>query len=99
MSSPSVLLHLFHGRKTVDQEMDNWGSDGPWLRVKWVHFTYMSTIGIGTDSDEDLLFLEDGLFHYDGVYYGDFEVVADDATTKSEEFEFKKAYRNPETKR
>lgn len=36
-----VFLHMFHGRDTPDEEMEDWGYDGPTLGpFKYVHTTY-----------------------------------------------------------
>lgn len=41
----SVMLHLFHGRDSVEQDMDDWGYDGPTLGpFKYVHVTYVSDL-------------------------------------------------------
>lgn len=37
-----LKLHMFHGRHAPDEEMDDWGFDGPTLEgVEWFHVTYM----------------------------------------------------------
>jgi hypothetical protein len=44
----SVYLHLFHGRKTPDENLDDWGSDGPVIGpLRYVHITYMATVRLG----------------------------------------------------
>jgi hypothetical protein len=36
-----VYLHLFHGRSSPDEELDDWGSDGPVIGpLNYVHITY-----------------------------------------------------------
>lgn len=36
-----VYLHLFHGRDTIDQEMEDWGETGPAIGpLDYVHTTY-----------------------------------------------------------
>lgn len=43
-----LYIHLFHGRKTPDEELDDWGSDGPVIGpLRYVHGTYMSTLRVG----------------------------------------------------
>lgn len=91
MSNPQIVLHLFHGRPKVDQHIDYWGTDGPRLLVDYVHITYMATMGIGTAEDNDIFFFDDGLFYYDGVYYGDFDIEAD--IKHAVPFDFSKARR------
>lgn len=40
-----VFLRLFHGRDDPDQEMDDWGFEGPILGpLRYVHITYMSDV-------------------------------------------------------
>jgi hypothetical protein len=42
-----MQLHLYHGRKTPDEDMDDWGFDGPTLLgVEWMAVTYMSTFRV-----------------------------------------------------
>ena len=41
----SVYLHLFHGRNSVDEDMDDWGFDGPVIGpLDYVHVTYMCDV-------------------------------------------------------
>src|SRR3546814_15424074 len=41
----SVYLHLFHGRNSPDQDMDDWGFDGPTIGPPdYVHTTYGDNI-------------------------------------------------------
>lgn len=47
-----LYIHLFHGRKTPDEELDDWGSDGPVIGpLRYVHGTYMSTLRVGCKRD------------------------------------------------
>jgi hypothetical protein len=84
---PGMYLKLLHGRKIVDQEMDDWGDDGPWIGpLEWFHCTYLTDIGMGFVGGEELspmqlsddfpspMHLYEGLFYYDGMYYGDWEL-------------------------
>jgi hypothetical protein len=84
-----MYLHLFHGRKTPDEELDGWGTDGPEIGpLTFVHTTYADSLRIGFKdreanekffpnaqypSPEDLNVLEDCL-DYNGLYYGDWVV-------------------------
>lgn len=48
-----VYLELFHGRRSLDQDMDDWGLEGPILGpFDWVHTTYGSEIKLGSDWDQ-----------------------------------------------
>lgn len=43
-----VYLHVFHGRDSIDQEMDDWGFDGPVIGpLNYVHTTYGSEVKFG----------------------------------------------------
>lgn len=45
MSEAGVYLKLFHGRNAVDEELDDWGFDGPEIGpLEYVHVTYMCDI-------------------------------------------------------
>lgn len=101
--NPTVLaIKLFHGRQRPDEDLDRWGSDGPFLKIDSLHCTYFSTFRIGLrDHDEAWLepwihgkqdgILVDGLFHYDGVFYGDWTLLAVPETDIDGEFEEAKA--------
>lgn len=82
-----MYLKLLHGRENADEEMDDWGADGPWIGpLKWFHCTYLSDIGIGFAGGEELtamsnsidapfpMYLCQGMIYYDGMYYGDWEL-------------------------
>lgn len=70
-----LYIHLFHGRKTVDEDMNDWGDDGPIIGpVDYFHLTYGNDIKLG----DDLCHLHidnTGLLYFDGMYYGDFSVL------------------------
>ncbi len=45
---PGLFLRLYHGRKSPDEEMQQWGPDGPTFGpLKYVHAAYLSTMQIG----------------------------------------------------
>ena len=80
-----IFIHLYHGRKDPEQQMEDWGEDGPVIGpFDWFHGTYFSTFNFGTTKDGALWWLGDnkgfpeGLIYYDGMYYGDFEIVSTD---------------------
>lgn len=63
MEEPGMYLHLYHGRQDPDEDMDDWGSDGPIFGpLRWVSITYMSDLRFQAVS-EDLP--NEG--HYDGA--------------------------------
>jgi hypothetical protein len=56
----AVYLHLFHGRDAIDEQLSDWGQDGPVLGpLPYVHVTYHSEIKIGDDY-EPLRIIRDG---------------------------------------
>ncbi len=74
-----MYLHLFHGRQPWDQQLDNWGVDGPVLIIEGFHCTYKDHIRVGVDDPYrdwfDLEFKED-LLYYNGTWYGDWSIFA-----------------------
>lgn len=77
-----MYLELFHGRKTPEEDMDDWGSKGPVFKCERVHFTYLCNLRllnpVTTDEmrnsdkhDELFLAIYDDMVYYDGVFYGD----------------------------
>jgi len=83
-----VYIRLFHGRNDPNQDMDDWGSDGPVFGpYNFVHTTYTSFVRLGLKDGmcQELNVYEDMLY-YDGVYYGDWSVF-DEETFKQAKFE------------
>jgi hypothetical protein len=70
-----MYLQLFHGRKTVDEQLEDWGTTGPLFGpLEFVHMTYSTDIKFAfTDRSKRDRWLTsvDGLIYYDGYYYGD----------------------------
>ena len=71
----TVYLHLYHGRCDADEDMDEWGFDGPFIPVQAFGFTY-ETLWIIRNGDREELKLVEGCVEWDGKFYGDFEVIA-----------------------
>lgn len=82
-----MYLLLMHGRPTIEEAMDDWGSDGPWIGpLQFFNCTYLTDIGIGFKNGSQLtttnasidypapIYLRNGLLYYDGIYYGDWEL-------------------------
>ena len=71
-----LYLKLFHGRTDANQEMDEWGSDGPVFGpYEFLHTTYTSFVRCGNQGgDCDSLYVHEDMVYYDGVYYGDWSV-------------------------
>ncbi len=81
-----MYLRLYHGRTDPDQDMDEWGFDGPTFGPlsSYVH-TYCSTFRIHGECDTRELWLET---HYDMIrwsdcFYGDMEVFIAVANDKA----------------
>ena len=83
-----LVLQLLHGRHRPDEILDSWGPDGPLLAIDWLHVTYFTTfcfgikdgygpieffIGDWKHKEQDGMLVE-GLLHYDGMFYGDWEI-------------------------
>lgn len=74
-----MYISLFHGRQDPVDNLEDWGNIGPVFGpYDTVHITYESHIKMTTQSGFDNLFwTKDNLIYYDGVYYGDFEILDD----------------------
>ena len=70
-----LSIKLYHGRKSPDENLNDWGTDGPRLRIGGFHVTYLSTFRVMLE-DKDWYFLKfvDDLLYYDGTLYGDFTI-------------------------
>ncbi len=99
-----LTLRLFHGRRSPDEHLSDWGRDGPVLGpLKSVSSTYCSELRVET-TDEDVVELQvlEGLVYYGGVFYGDCEIsnqleATEQANANSAEIEslaFRKATRD-----
>ena len=80
-----LYIRLFHGRCDPQEEMNDWGTDGPVFGpYKFVHTTYKNYIRLNNleDNCEELYLSEDMLF-YDDMYYGDWSVMSEEVFEKS----------------
>lgn len=102
--SDDLYIDLFHGRDRPDAELDDWDFDGPVLGpFAWIHTTYQTHIKLGWSQDgqepewhEDVHYV-DGLFYYDGNYYGDWSVRSmNDLDATRLEFPMKSKFIPPE---
>jgi len=76
MSKPQVKIHFYHGRKDPDEQMENWGFDGPTIGpFDAVIFTYLTDIRAFKDGEETAIERKDDMVIWEGNYYGDFEVI------------------------
>ena len=79
-----VYLELFHGRKTVTELLEDWGTEGPILGpLKFVHTTYATDIKLETtDGLDGVLHLlgeeTPDLLYYDQICYGDWSVFGEE---------------------
>jgi len=80
-----IYLYLFHGRKNPDEQMDDWGEDGPTLGpLQYVHTTYRDDIKVlaAGAADSVVLSTVGDCLYYDGMYYGDWSVYEADSPTR-----------------
>lgn len=74
-----LYLHLFHGRSDPGQILANWGSDGPSIGpFESLHVVYLSALRLCRDDDFELdLEAHERFLFFDGVFYGDFELLTE----------------------
>lgn len=75
---PDLYLKLIHGRNTPQEQLDDWGFEGPLLGpFNWIHATYATHVRCGWDENGDEICLDysGDLLTYEGKYYGDWEVT------------------------
>jgi hypothetical protein len=75
-TSHVMYFELFHGRKYPEEQLDDWGPEGPAFLVESVHVTYGGPPRILLEGAEDWtdLCMVDDMIYYDGMYYGDWSV-------------------------
>ena len=67
-----LYLHLYHGRESLDQDLDDWGKNGPELGpFDSIVTTYLSTIRLIGDGLDQWLECQGDCVKYQNVYYGD----------------------------
>jgi len=75
-ASAVCYLKLFHGRKTPDEQLHDWGSEGPVIGPVGITWTYGNLKLHSPDwSEFEELRFVDGLIHYGDIYYGDCELL------------------------
>lgn len=78
----SVYISLFHGRNDPDLVMEDWGEPGPLLGpFEWIQVTYLNNIRAeyidkSGKSMEARFAIVDDMVYYDGMYYGDFDILS-----------------------
>jgi len=83
----SVYIQLFHGRHTPNEELEDWGFEGPILGpFPYFHITYGCDVKLGDDpiiiAGKELeyfpLWDKDGFIDFLGGYYGDMSIISED---------------------
>jgi hypothetical protein len=86
-----LYIRLFHGRKHIYQELDDWGSDGPILGpYDCIHTTYAGCIKMSIKDTLNELFVVDDVLFYGGVFYGDWSVFDADRLSDEEKAYYQK---------
>lgn len=70
-----MYIHFFHGRQTINQEMNDWGEDGPIVEITSITSTYGS-LSLHDKNTSIFLNETEGLIPIGNKYYGDFEILA-----------------------
>jgi hypothetical protein len=82
-AEPGLYLGLFHGRTDPDDQMIEWGFNGPLIGPSsFVHTTYTNVLKLGFHSAVDekryfpikdipMLTINGDMVHYKDCYYGD----------------------------
>ena len=76
----TVYLHLFHGRDDPNQDMDDWGSDGPVLGpFRYVHITYLGHIKFSMETEAFKAAFPDAtrIYPYEGWVDGELDTYED----------------------
>ena len=75
-----IYIHLYHGRESMDEQLDDWGWDGPVLGpYESIQLTYGVHIKMHKADHFEDLGIADDLIYYDGYYYGDMEIFESDS--------------------
>ncbi len=86
-----LYIELFHGRKSPDEQLEDWGTQGPVLGpFDYVHMVYLTHIQAQYSQSDKVLDMDDlkivsDLILYKGVYYGDCTIHSADAVLTSKE--------------
>lgn len=76
----AVYLHLFHGRSAPDEDMEDWGFDGPVLGpFKYLHMTYLNDLKFSMEVEAyKKAFPEEARpYEYEGYVEGHFHSTSD----------------------
>ncbi len=70
-----LYLRLFHGRADPSDVLTDWGTDGPTIGpFDTYHSTYCEALELWNGETSFELCTDRALVHFDGVFYGDFEI-------------------------
>ena len=70
-TAPMLTLRLFHGRRSPEESLADWGQEGPTLGpFESLHLTY-GTVRLDDTYELPLI---NGLIHHEGVHYADAEI-------------------------
>lgn len=71
-----LYLRLFHGRADPSDVLNDWGTDGPTIGpFDTYHSTYCLALELWNGETSLELSTDRALVHFDGVFYGDFEIT------------------------
>ena len=76
----NIYIHLYHGRTDPNQDMDEFGEDGPLIGpIEGLHVTYHSHIRPVIDGDAcTFMHWHDDMLYFDGKFWGDWSVVTEE---------------------
>jgi hypothetical protein len=91
-----IYIRLYHGRMSIDEDLDDWGWNGPILGpYESVQLTYGVHIKMHKADHFEDLGIADDLIYYDGYYYGDLEIFESAEVPEGiEEYAYWKAHGN-----
>ena len=85
-----LYLELWHGRDYPDEQLDDWGKQGPVLGpFDYVHIVYLTHIQARYSNSDKVLDMDEirivnDLILYAGVYYGDCAIHSEETVKSSE---------------
>jgi hypothetical protein len=71
-----MYVRLYHGRENPNDQMDDWGFNGPIIGECNVSWTYGTLRLHASNGDEVCLPILEDMIFLDGCYYGDFEILS-----------------------
>lgn len=97
--APGLYLGLFHGRAAINENLEDWGTDGPIIGpLEWAHTTYMCEIKLEfvdlsdtakyfpADAPYPYLRVREDLVEYNGCYYGDWTLFVAPMPSEQQHF-------------